>query len=69
MLGTLVAKMYLGDQVQLVAELSSGLQLIAREQRSVADAGVEGLMPGDAVVLAWEESAPLLLEDSSGGAD
>ena len=58
--GTLVATMYLGDQVQLVAELPGGRQLIAREQRS-AGAGVEQLRAGDAVVVAWDESAPLLL--------
>jgi hypothetical protein len=52
--------MYLGDQVQLVAELPDGRQLIAREQRSQTES-VSRLEPGDAVRVRWDESAPLLL--------
>jgi spermidine/putrescine ABC transporter ATP-binding subunit len=60
---SLVTKMYLGDQVQLVAGLADGRQLIAREQRSLADAAVERLEPGDAVTVRWDATAPLLLGD------
>jgi spermidine/putrescine ABC transporter ATP-binding subunit len=57
---SLLTTMYLGDQVQLVAELPDGRQLIAREQRSQTES-VSRLEPGDAVRVRWDESAPLLL--------
>jgi ABC-type Fe3+/spermidine/putrescine transport system ATPase subunit len=60
---TLVTKMYLGDQVQLVGELPDGRQIVAREQRAMVDAEVERLHAGDAVVASWGEDAPLLLGD------
>ena len=62
--GELVTKMYLGDQVQLVATVSGGDTLIAREQRSVVGSAVERLEPGDAVQAHWDASAPLLLADT-----
>ena len=58
---TLVTKMYLGDQIQLVAELPDGRQLIARRPRAELGERGEPLEPGAALVVGWEESAPLLL--------
>ena len=45
---TLIAAMVLGDQVQLIAELPGGRQIVAREQRAAAGAAVEQLSAGDA---------------------
>jgi spermidine/putrescine transport system ATP-binding protein len=61
--GTLVAAMILGDQVQLIAELPGGGQIVAREQRAAAGAMVEQLSPGDAVVVRWSPEAAMLLEE------
>jgi spermidine/putrescine transport system ATP-binding protein len=60
---TLVAAMILGDQVQLIAELPGGRQIVAREQRAAAGAVVEQLSPGDAVVVRWSPEAAMLLEE------
>ena len=61
--GTLIAAMILGDQVQLIAELPAGGQIVAREQRAAAGAMVEQLSPGDAVVVRWSPEAAMLLEE------
>jgi spermidine/putrescine transport system ATP-binding protein len=54
-------KVYLGDQVQLVARLATGANIVVREQRSRAEPTLDAINPGDSVVLAWDEAAPLLL--------
>jgi spermidine/putrescine ABC transporter ATP-binding subunit len=61
--GTLVAAMVLGDQVQLIAELPGGGQVVAREQRAAAGAVVERLSPGVPVVVRWAPEAAMLLEE------
>jgi len=61
--GTLIAAMILSDQVQLIAELPGGGQIVAREQRAAAGAMVEQLSPGDAVVVRWSPEAAMLLEE------
>ncbi|MDX6538998.1 MAG: spermidine/putrescine transport system ATP-binding protein [Gaiellales bacterium] len=58
---TLIAAMVLGDQVQLIAELPGGMQIVAREQRAAAGAAVEQLSAGDAVLLRWSPEAAMLL--------
>ena len=58
---TLIAAMVLGDQVQLIAELPGGKQIVAREQRAAAGAAVEQLSAGDAVVVRWSPEAAMLL--------
>jgi spermidine/putrescine ABC transporter ATP-binding subunit len=58
---TLIAAMVLGDQVQLIAELPGGRQIVAREQRAAAGAAVERLSAGDAVVVRWSREAATLL--------
>jgi spermidine/putrescine transport system ATP-binding protein len=58
---TLIAAMVLGDQVQLIAELPGGRQIVAREQRAAAGAAVEQLSAGDAVVVRWSPEAAMLL--------
>jgi spermidine/putrescine ABC transporter ATP-binding subunit len=59
---TLIAAMVLGDQVQLIAELPGGMQIVAREQRAAAGAAVEQLSAGDAVLLRWSPEAAMLLD-------
>jgi ABC-type Fe3+/spermidine/putrescine transport system ATPase subunit len=61
---TLIAAMVLGDQVQLIAELPGGKQIVAREQRALAGVAVERLSAGDAVIVQWAPEASMLLEGS-----
>ena len=59
-----VTKMYLGDQVQIVARLASGSDVIVREQRTSADPALDTVNPGDQVAITWDEAAPHLLGDA-----
>jgi len=59
-----VTKMYLGDQVQIVARLASGSEVIVREQRTSADPALDTVNPGDTVAITWDEAAPHLLGDA-----
>jgi ABC-type Fe3+/spermidine/putrescine transport system ATPase subunit len=59
-----VTKMYLGDQVQIVARLASGSDVIVREQRTSADPALDTINPGDTVAITWDEAAPHLLGDA-----
>ena len=56
-----ITKMYLGDQIQIVAKLASGGNALVREQRASADPALDTINPGDRIVLSWDETAPLLL--------
>ena len=56
-----VTKMYLGDQVQIVARLATGTDVIVRAQRASADPALDNVNPGDHVAISWDEAAPLLL--------
>jgi spermidine/putrescine transport system ATP-binding protein len=58
-------KVYLGDQVQLVARLATGADIVVREQRSRAEPTLDAINPGDSVVLGWDEAAPLLLGEAA----
>jgi spermidine/putrescine ABC transporter ATP-binding subunit len=58
-----ITKMYLGDQIQVVATLSNGINVVVREQRASADPALDNLHPGDAIQITWDEGAPLLLGD------
>ena len=60
-----VTKMYLGDQVQIVARLASGSDVIVREQRTSADPALDTVNPGDQVAITWDEAAPHLLGDAT----
>jgi spermidine/putrescine transport system ATP-binding protein len=59
-----ITKMYLGDQVQIVARLATGRDVIVREQRASADPALDTIHPGDQVAISWDEAAPLLLGDA-----
>jgi spermidine/putrescine ABC transporter ATP-binding subunit len=59
-----VAKLYLGDQVQLLSRLANDVEILVREQRAGAHPGIDAIHPGDQVVLSWDESAPLLLGEA-----
>ena len=62
-----VTKMYLGDQIQIVAKLASGDDVVVREQRASADPALDAIHPGDSIALRWDEAAPLLLGEVAAG--
>jgi spermidine/putrescine ABC transporter ATP-binding subunit len=62
--GEVVAKMYLGDQIQIVTQLATGTDVIVREQRASADPALDTIHPGDRISVSWDEAAPLLLGEA-----
>jgi spermidine/putrescine transport system ATP-binding protein len=58
-----ITKMYLGDQIQIVATLPGAGDVVVREQRASADPALDTIQPGDRIALSWDEAAPLLLGD------
>ncbi len=60
-----ITKMYLGDQIQIVASLASGGTAVVREQRASADPALDAINPGDRIVLSWDETAPMLLGEAA----
>jgi spermidine/putrescine transport system ATP-binding protein len=60
-----ITKMYLGDQIQIVAKLAGGGDVVVREQRASADPTLDTINPGDQIALSWDETAPLLLGDTA----
>jgi spermidine/putrescine ABC transporter ATP-binding subunit len=56
-------KMYLGDEVQVVATLDGGTQMLIREQRSGSDPPHDAIRPGDSITIQWDRAAPVLLAD------
>jgi len=60
-----ITKMYLGDQIQIVAELAGGRNVVVREQRVGADPTLDTINPGDQIALSWDETAPLLLGEAA----
>jgi spermidine/putrescine ABC transporter ATP-binding subunit len=56
-----ITKMYLGDQIQIVAKLAGITDFVVREQRASADPALDTIHPGDRVAVSWDEAAPLLL--------
>ena len=60
-----ITKMYLGDQIQIVATVPSIGNVVVREQRVVADPALDAVHPGDQIALTWDEAAPLLLGDAA----
>ena len=56
-----ITKMYLGDQIQIVAKLAGDRNVVVREQRASADPTLDTINPGDRIALSWDETAPLLL--------
>ncbi len=52
--GEVIAKMYLGDQLQLVARLGNGVEVVVREQRATTDPALDDLHPGDRLVVQWD---------------
>jgi spermidine/putrescine transport system ATP-binding protein len=63
--GQVITKMYLGDQIQIVARLTSGDSILVREQRASADPTLDTIHPDDRIALSWDEAAPLLLGDAT----
>ena len=64
-----ITKMYLGDQIQIVAQLVTGDSVLVREQRASADPALDTINPGDRIAISWDESAPLLLGEADPPAD
>jgi len=60
-LAEVVTRMYLGDQIQIVARLVRGPDVIVREQRAAAEPALDSLRPGDTITVSWDESAPHVL--------
>jgi spermidine/putrescine ABC transporter ATP-binding subunit len=56
-----ITKMYLGDQIQIIAKLAGFGDITVREQRSTADPTLDAIHPGDRILVSWDEAAPLLL--------
>jgi spermidine/putrescine ABC transporter ATP-binding subunit len=59
-----ITKMYLGDQIVVVAELKGGTTMIIREQRASADPALEMIHPGDELAIGWDDAAPLMLDQA-----
>jgi spermidine/putrescine ABC transporter ATP-binding subunit len=60
-----LTKMYLGDQMQIVARLESGPEVVVREQRAEADPALDGVHPGDQITVGWDETALHLMNAAS----
>jgi spermidine/putrescine transport system ATP-binding protein len=54
-------KMYLGDEVQVVATLDGGTQMVIREQRTGDESTHDAIRPGDPITIQWDRTAPVLL--------
>jgi spermidine/putrescine transport system ATP-binding protein len=61
-----ITKMYLGDQIQIVAQLGGGRSVLVREQRASADPALDTIHPGDRIAITWDQGAPLLLQGGAG---
>jgi spermidine/putrescine transport system ATP-binding protein len=61
---TVENKMYLGDEVQVIAVLDNESRMVVREQRAGSDAEHDLIRPGDRVTIQWERTAPVLLAES-----
>ena len=57
-------RIYLGDEVQVVAELAAGTSVVVREQRVGVDEAHNAIRPGDPITIQWEPTAPVLLADA-----
>jgi spermidine/putrescine transport system ATP-binding protein len=57
-----LTKMYLGDQIQIVARLAGGSSVILREQRAGADPALDTIQPGDGITVSWDETAPHVMQ-------
>jgi spermidine/putrescine transport system ATP-binding protein len=57
-------KMYLGDEVQVLATLDGGTQMVIREQRVGSDESHDAIRPGDQIMLQWDRTAPVLLAEA-----
>ncbi len=60
-----ITKMYLGDQIQIVAGLPGAGNVVVREQRASADPALDTLHPGDLIALSWDEASPLVLGEEA----
>ena len=53
-----LTKLYLGDQIQIIARLAAGSNVVVREQRATADPALDTIQPGDGITVSWDETAP-----------
>jgi spermidine/putrescine ABC transporter ATP-binding subunit len=61
--GVAVTKVYLGDEVQVVADLDGGTRMLIREQRAGTGTFHDAIRAGDPITIQWDTSAPVLLAD------
>lgn len=64
-----ITKMYLGDQIQIVARLVDGPNVIVREQRAIADPALDSIQPGDEITVSWDDTAPHLMSATVANAE
>ena len=50
-----------GDQIQIVARLANGSDVVIREQRADADPAMDNVHPGEGITVSWDDSAPRIL--------
>jgi spermidine/putrescine transport system ATP-binding protein len=62
--GVVASKMYLGDEVQVLATLDGGTRMLIREQRAGTDDSHDAIRPGDPITIQWDRTAPVLLAES-----
>ena len=62
---TVQTAMVLGHDLQVVARLEGGAEVMARQSRT-GDDGVSAVMPGEKVRLSWSPTAALLLGPADG---
>ena len=62
--GVVDSKMYLGDEVQVLATLDGGTRMLIREQRAGTDDSHDAIRPGDPITIQWDRTAPVLLAES-----
>ena len=56
-----ITKMYLGDQIQIVARLINGSNVVVREQRATADPALDTIHPADRITVSWDDTASHVL--------
>jgi len=65
--GTVATTMVIGPAVQCVVRLEDGQEVLAREQRSGARAGIEALAEGERVSVSWADDEALDFDEGGNG--
>ena len=62
-----IHKVYLGDQIQIVARLAKGSNVDVREQRT--DPALDTIHPGDKITVSWDASCALIFGAAAPASD